>query len=47
MKYILFLVLFFYSTSAHSADFRNADWGMSKEQVIKTEKAEILKELGC
>jgi len=44
MKYLLFLVLFFYSTSVHSADFRNTDWGMSIEQVIKTEKAEILKE---
>ena len=44
MKYLLLLFLVFTSTSAIAADFRNADWGMSIEDVKKTEKGEIIRE---
>jgi len=45
MKYLLFLLLVIFSIPEHSADFRNTFWGMSKEQVVKTEKAEMLNEI--
>ena len=44
MKYILFCLLILSAAPASSADFRNTNWGMSKEEVKKTEKSEILKE---
>jgi len=44
MKFLLFLSLLFFSTVSHSDDFRNTYWGMSIDQVKKTEKGEILKE---
>lgn len=46
MKYLLFLLLLFFNVAAHSADFRNTEWGMGMDQVKKTEKGEILKESG-
>lgn len=44
MKYLFFLFFLVFIVPAYSADFRNTDWGMSMEQVRKTEKGEILKE---
>ena len=44
MKYIIFLFFLLPGINSFSADFRQTDWGMSIEQVKKTEKGEILKE---
>lgn len=44
MKISAFLFLLLFTTTASSADFRKTEWGMSKEQVKKTETGEILED---
>ena len=44
MKLLILLFLLANTTPAVSADFRNSEWGMSKEQVKSTEKLELVNE---
>jgi len=44
MKVLILPILLFLTTASFSADFRNTTWGMTKEQVKKTENIEIVKE---
>ena len=44
MKLLILLFLLVNTTPSVSADFRNSEWGMSKEQVKSTEKLELVNE---
>jgi len=45
MKYIIYFILFIITFNVYSQnDFRETHWGMTKEQVKKTEKSGILQE---
>ena len=44
MKFLILLFLLFLPNVSYSGDFRNTNWGMTKEQVKKTENIEIVEE---
>ena len=44
MKLLILPLFLFLTTVSYSADFRNTTWGMTKEQVKKTENIELVKE---
>ena len=44
MKFLIFLLFLLLPSASYSVDFRNTTWGMTKDQVKKTENNEIVKE---